>query len=82
MTPLYNGEPDGLLTFLERLIIRADLTNWKNIILTPNSSGVLQNLLMEHGRLTMADVSAYSEMYNGHRGCKEQKKTVPKCMPV
>ena len=41
MTPLYDGEPGGLLTFLERLIIRADLSNWKNIIMTPDSGGVL-----------------------------------------
>jgi hypothetical protein len=72
MTPLYDGEPGGLLTFLERLIIRADLSNWKNIIMTPDSGGVLRNLLTEHGRLTMANVRAYSETYNGHRGRKEQ----------
>ena len=72
MTPLYDGEPGGLLTFLERLIIQADLSNWKNIIMTPDSSGVLQNLLTEHGRLTMANICMYSETYNGHRGHKEQ----------
>jgi hypothetical protein len=72
MTPLYDGEPGGLLTFLERLIIRADLSNWKNIIMTPDSSGVLRNLLTEHGRLTMANIRTYSETYNGHRGRKEQ----------
>ena len=41
MTPLYDGEPGELLTFLERLIIQADLSNFKNIIMTPDSSGVL-----------------------------------------
>ena len=72
LIPLYDGEPGGLLTFLERLIIRAELSNWKNIIMTPDSDGVDCNLLTEHGRLTMADVRAYSETYNGLRGRKEQ----------
>ena len=73
LTPLYDGEPGGLLTFLERLIIRAELSNWKNIIMTPYSDGVDCNLLTEHGRLTMSDVRAYSETYNGLRGRKEQQ---------
>jgi hypothetical protein len=71
MTLLYDGEPGGLLTFLERLIIQADLSNWKKIM-TPDSSGVLQTLLTEHGRLTMANICTYSETYSGHRGHKEQ----------
>ena len=40
--------------------------------MTPDSGGVLRNPLTEHGRLTMANVRAYSETYNGHRGRKEQ----------
>ena len=72
LTHLYDGEPGGFLTFLERLIIWVDLSKWKNIIVTPDSNGVHQNLLTEHGRLTMTEVRAYSETYNSHRGCKEQ----------
>ena len=72
LTPLYDGEPGGLLTFLERLNIRAELSNWKNIIMTPDLDGVDPNLLTEHGRLTMSNVRAYSETNNGLRGCKEQ----------
>ena len=40
--------------------------------MTPDSDGVDCNLLTEPGRLTMSDVRAYSETYNGLRGCKEQ----------
>ena len=72
LTLLYDGEPGGLLTFLERLMVRAELSNWKNFIMTPDSNNVFCNLLTEHGRLTMSDVRAYSETSNGLRGCKEQ----------
>jgi hypothetical protein len=40
--------------------------------MTPDFGGVLQNLLTELGRLTMANMHMNSETYNGHRGCKEQ----------
>ena len=52
MTLLYDGEPGGLLTFLERLIIRADLSNSKNIIMTPDSNRDNQIKMVEKGKVT------------------------------
>ena len=58
--PLYNWnlsvKSEGLLRFFERVCEHVDESNWKNIILVPDSTGTVRNLLTEYGKLTSADL--------------------------
>ena len=68
----FNGESGGLLLFLEMIRERADESNWTNIIMVPDSTGVARNLLAEYGRLTLENVRAFALTYVGQNGRKEQ----------
>ena len=62
----------GLLCFLERVCERAYKSNWKNIILVPDSNGVVRNLLTEYGRLTATDIRNHAETFIATGGRPDQ----------
>ena len=56
LEPKFDGKSGGLLRFLERVREHAEESNWKNILLIPDTSGKMHNLLTGYGQLTSAEV--------------------------
>ena len=72
LEPKFDGKSGGLLRFLERVREHAKESNWKNILLIPDTSGKMHNLLTGYGQLTSAEVRLHAETYVGKGGRKDQ----------
>ena len=72
LEPKFDRMSGGLLRFLERVREHAKESNWKNILLVPDSSGKMHNLLTGYRQLTSAKVRLHAETHVGKGGCEDK----------